>query len=91
MYYLYSSSSGGDIDQVLQMQEGDSASYFFTFMSIQPCLAVNMTESFSLKVRMTVNIDPRLIINPDFNSYPYNRMSNAIFMYLGEVGLAYRF
>jgi hypothetical protein len=91
IYYLYRSEKNGDIDQVLVLSEGDKASFFFTFLSIQPCLVLNLTERFSIKARVSMNLDPRIIINSDFASYPYNRYSNMLFMYLGEIGAAIRF
>jgi hypothetical protein len=40
---------------------------------------------------MSLNFDPQIIFNSDFDTYGYNRSSNFVFMYLGEIGVAYRF
>jgi hypothetical protein len=91
VYYLYRKGRDSDIDQVLVLSEGDKASFFFTFLSIQPALVLNLTERFSLKARVSINLDPRLIVNNEFSAYPFNRYSNMLFMYLGEIGAAIRF
>ncbi len=91
VYYLFKSGNIDTYDKAQIMNEGDSERFFFSLFSIQPIIAFAITERLSLKTRLNLNFDPRMIISPVITTYPYDRHSNILFGYVGEIGVATRF
>lgn len=89
IFHIYSSESGGEYDSVLALEKGEIVDFFYSMVSLQSILSFSITKRISLKAKWSLNVDPR-ILNPLWYTEPYRR-GDALFMTLGELGLAVRF
>ncbi len=72
----------------LTIAAGETGWVFYSILSLQSILCVNPFPWLSIKVKVALNVNPSLLLNPELRSHYYSLDFNSIFFNFFQMGVA---